>query len=380
MFVDIMNGMRNIIWAFMSGPLGISNAQLGLVATAYSMINALVQPFFGMVADRGKARWIMALGVLWMGTLYILAITISGWVGMGLLVLASLGSGAFHPAGTMSALMAGMNVKEGRESTAASTFFLFGQIGYFIGPILAGIFLERFGLAALVIIVGLAIPSGLFTGKEFTIQPKPGEETETAPANGFNRLNGATGIILLLMIVAGCQSWAQQNVLVYYPKLLNDLGYSASLYGLMAALFSGGIGLGNYFGGPLADRFGKVNVIWVSLALGALPMGYLALGHVSSGLYFMVLLAGILTGGAFSPFVVLAQSVMPGKKGLSSGLMLGFIFTSGALGTFLSGFLADRFGLQQIFWMNVPLLLVAALAGAFLSRLPQLVGSQAELS
>jgi FSR family fosmidomycin resistance protein-like MFS transporter len=61
--------------------------------------------------------------------------------------------------------------------------------------------------------------------------------------------------------------------------------------------------------------------------------------------------------------VVQAQKVIPGGMGLASGLTLGFIFSSGSLGTMFTGLIADAWGYQPVFFFTAAI----ALAGGLLS-------------
>ncbi len=127
-----------MLLAYLSGPLGLSNTSLGLVSTIYILSAALVQPLFGHLADRVGPRWVVAGGVLWMAFFFSLAVIAPGTLALILLVTASLGSGAFHPAGTMQATLRGRSHYAGKETTATAYFFVFGQLGLFFGPMLGG--------------------------------------------------------------------------------------------------------------------------------------------------------------------------------------------------------------------------------------------------
>jgi len=91
------------------------------------------------------------------------------------------------------------------------------------------------------------------------------------------------------------------------------------------------------------------------------PLILIPLVGWSPWLYILIPLAGSFTGATHSIIVVLAQRLIPGGMALASGLILGFMFSSGALGTYLSGYLADSFGLQVVFWLSAGLVLCAAL-------------------
>jgi FSR family fosmidomycin resistance protein-like MFS transporter len=161
-------------------------------------------------------------------------------------------------------------------------------------------------------------------------------------------------------LVAAFQSWAQQNMVTFVPKYLSDLGYSPVVYGLVAALFMGGTALGNLFGGYLADRFGKRRVASWTLTAASLPLALIPGAAWIGWLFLLVPLSGLLTGAVHSILVVLAQRRLPGGMALASGLILGYMFTSGALGTLLTGYLADLHGLPVVFYLSAALVLAAA--------------------
>jgi hypothetical protein len=58
--------------------------------------------------------------------------------------------------------------------------------------------------------------------------------------------------------------------------------------------------------------------------------------------------------------VVLAQRIISGGMALASGLILGFIFSSGALGMLLTGPLAENYGFPTVLVLTTGLVLLAA--------------------
>jgi FSR family fosmidomycin resistance protein-like MFS transporter len=63
--------------------------------------------------------------------------------------------------------------------------------------------------------------------------------------------------------------------------------------------------------------------------------------------------------------LTLAQGLMPGRVGVTSGLILGVGFVTGGVGVSITGALADRIGLTPALAL-LPLVLVVALALTFL--------------
>lgn len=357
--VDVLNGQRTVLFTYWSQEYGMSNAALAVISTLYVWVASLSQPVFGWISDRfGKARLLAAGGILWMTVLFALALFLPVQAAIVCLVLGSLGSAAFHPVGTMQATLRGRSLLAGRETTSASWFFVFGQFGYFIGPILGGMLLQAFGppgvalLAIPALLVGL---NALWRLRHAVLLPRP------APTTAAPRPAAARTFLIALALVASLQAWAQQNMITFIPKHLSDLGQNASIYGIISGLFMGGSALGNVLGGALADRFGRQRVAAVMLTLASLPMMALSWVGWSWSLYLLIPLAGLLTGAVHSIIVVLAQRALGGGMALASGLTLGFMFSAGALGTLLSGPLADRWGFLPVFQMTAVLVLVAAL-------------------
>jgi len=368
--VDFLNGSRAVLLAYLSVPLGLSNAAVGMFSTIYVVSGSLTQPIFGWLADRIGPRWVASVGIFWMAAFYGAAMLISSKTSLIFLVLASLGSAAFHPAGTMQATLRGRTHFSGRETSAAAYFFVFGQLGLFFGPMVSGPMLEQFNLVGLLPFAALAVPVGVFAASQLrkpAIIERAQEPDAVIPVSATDPLISST-TLLFFALLAAFQAWAQQNMITFVPKYLSDMGQSAATYGLIAALFMGGSAMGNLLGGRLADRYGKRRVAFIGLALAGIPLYLVSMVGWSSSLYLLIPLAGALTGATHSIIVVLAQRIIPGGMALASGLILGFMFTSGALGTLLSGPVADLWGFSVLFQFTAGITLAAAIFALWLKR------------
>lgn len=351
--VDVFNSARPVLLTY----LGLTETQIAWISTIYIWASALTQPFFGWLSDRAGPRWLAAGGVLWMTVFFSGAVYFPGAGGLICLIIAALGSSSFHPVGTAQATLQGRNHLAGRETTAASLFFMAGQMGHFIGPIITGLILARLGLPWLLILSIVSIPIGFSLAYQLRHNhPHP------KPTNGDNtiRLQASVGFILLLAIVATLQSWSQSNMIAFVPKYLKDMGLSAVTYGNIAGLFMGGSALGNVIGGHLGDKYTKRKVAATALLLAALPIYIMSQIGWSPWLYILIPLAGASTGSVHSIMVVLAQRMISGGMALASGLILGFIFSAGALGLLFTGPLAENYGFPTVLVLTTGLVLVAS--------------------
>lgn len=352
--VDTFNASRPVLLTY----LGLSEWEIALFSTIYIWASALTQPFFGWISDRMGPRWLASGGLLWMTVFYSAALFLPGKVGLTCLIIAALGSSAFHPVGTVQATLRGRDLLKGRETTAASLFFMSGQLGHFIGPIMTGLILASYEIPGMFIVPVMSIPIGLALLRQLRANhPHP------KPARGIKHTNNThAGVffILVLALVAALQSWAQANMVNLIPKYIKDLGQGATIYGSMAGLFMGGSALGNVLGGYFGDRYSKRFVASLVLFLAAFPIYLLGVIGWSYWLYFLIPLAGALTGAVHSIMVVFAQRIIPGGMALASGLILGFIFSSGALGLLYTGHLAELYGFPLVLTLTTGMVLLAS--------------------
>ncbi|GAP20243.1 arabinose efflux permease [Leptolinea tardivitalis] len=368
--VDVLNGQRTIVLTYLSLFLGLSNYGLGIITTIYVVSSALAQPIFGYVSDRVGARWVAAGGILLMGVFFSLAMFFPGWPAVILLVLASICSGAFHPAGATEATLAGRERMQGREATASSLFFLFGQMGFGIGPMIGGPLLSNLGMPGFLILSIFTIPIGLFAASELKSlikpmnKPKPVEK----PVKSTSPKLVISKSLLLMIGISAFQSWSQSNITAYMPRYLADMQLTPSVYGVIIGLFTAGSAIGCMVGGELADRTSRKTVITWSLLSSTIPLLLIAFTGLSYWLYPLMFIAGGLTGGSFSVIVVQAQKVIPGGMGLASGLILGFIFSAGAIGTMFTGKIADVWGYQPVFYFTALIALLGGILGLMLKE------------
>ncbi len=367
--VDLLNGQRSLLFTFLSMMLGLTNSGLGILTSFYVIASAVVQPVFGYLSDRIGARRVVAGGVLGMGLFFTLAMFFPGWPAVGLLILASICSGAFHPAGASEATLAGRNRLHGREAVASSLFFLFGQMGFGIGPMIGGPIIGYLGITGLLLLSFFTLPIGLIALRDLkdldnTLKAPAATETSRTDISAPRKVVFSRGLLLMIGISA-FQSWAQSSITAYMPRFLADNGLTPSAYGIIIGLFTAGSAIGCMVGGELADRTSRKTVIAGSLLLSTLPLSLIALTGLSFWLYPLMFLGGLLTGGPYSVIVVQAQKVIPGGMGLASGLTLGFIFSAGAIGTIFTGMLADNLGFIAAFYLTA----VIALAGGLLGLL-----------
>lgn len=372
-FVDVLNSGRNLLVAVLAISMGLTNAQVGIALLLYNVGNALSQPLFGWLADRIGARLLVVGGMGWMIFFFTIASVAGDWVSLIALTIASVGSGAFHPTGTMVA----SQTTDQHRNKATAVFFMAGQVGLFAGPLLTGVLLDQYGRPGYVVLPALAFIA-FYSGWQWlssnqysvnsnqlaishqppAISPQPPAPSPQPPTFFWRRLILLTTLILTSYTVG-------ISIITYAPKLFTEIGYSAGYVGLLAGLFAIGGAAGGITGGVLADRIPGKWVVVLGMVGAALPVyWYIPLrGPLQPSL---LLLAGFFTGMPHAILVLMVQSLFPGRRAMASGLALGFMFFSGAIGSAIVGVIADRITLAAAMQATAVLPLIAALIAALL--------------
>ena len=402
-FVDVLNSGRNLLVAILAITLSLTNAQVGIALLLYNVGSALAQPLFGWLADRIGARWLVVGGMGWMIFFYVVASLAGDWPALVALTIASLGSGAFHPTGTMVA----SQVSHSHRNKATAVFFMAGQLGLFFGPILTGIVLEQFGRPGYLVLPALSFIA-LASGWQWLIdRPVPHYANDVTPAtlphsidHPHVRGNGGTGelgrrgermstvqispltnkptnsptrklansqtrklarqtFLLSIIIVTG--STLSIAAITFAPKLFTELQYEPGYVGLLSGLFMMGSAVGGVIGGALADHIHGKWVILLGMAGVILPV-YFYIPLAGWERFVLLLLAGFFSGMPHTVLVLMIQSLLPGRRATASGLALGFMFFSGAVGSYFLGIIADKVGLGPALQGTAALPIIAILA------------------
>lgn len=343
-FVDVLNNGRNLLVALLAVSLGLTNAQVGIALLLYNVGNALSQPLFGWLADRIGARLLVIGGLAWMILFYVIASLAGEWPALIALTVASLGSGAFHPTGTMVASRTSVTYR----SRITALFFMAGQIGLFLGPVLAGFMLDAYGRPGYILLPILALTALASSWRWLLDAPavhKKAEDTVVVvPKTAVSHPPHFRRRVTVLSLIILASSTASIAIITFTPILFTDQGYDQSLIGWLSGLIMMGSAVGGVVGGTLGDRIAGKWVILLGLIGSVLPYYFFVPASVPWQAA-LLLLAGFFGGMPHTILVIMVQSLLPKQQAMASGLALGFMFFSGAVGSYFVGLIADRIGL-----------------------------------
>lgn len=315
--------------------LGLTYGQIGTMVLLMTFAGSLTQPLFGWLSDRGDPRLIVVASVVWGGGLMGLVgfMPSYGWL-VALVVLAAIGSAAFHP--PAAALAA--RTEAANRGRAMSLFSVGGNLGAAVSPLLVGLALSVGGLGATAVLMPLSLLTGLLLARRLR-----GVAVPRARAAAEDRIGAPVGSAVALatiIVVTGARSYFQQGLMTYLPEWLRGNGQSLALAGAALTLFMVAVSIGSLFGGALSDRFGRLPVIAVSLVV--MTAGHwLLMRTVGAPQMAAVLLVGLMIGASFPVTIVLAQEAWPGSVGLASALAMGIGWLPAGLGAWVVGRIAD---------------------------------------
>ncbi|MFQ5435738.1 MAG: MFS transporter [Anaerolineae bacterium] len=369
-FVDVLNSGKNLLVAVLALSIGLTNTQVGLALLLYNVGSSLSQPLFGWLADKAGPRWLVIGGMGWMMAFYSVAALAGDWVALLALTVAGLGSGAFHPTGTMVA----SQKRQGQRARATAVFFMAGQLGLFAGPVLTGMLLHAWGRPGYIVLPLLSFMAFL-SGWQWLVDRHL--QRETAPKLAAitsqkqeARPSGWRLQTVLLAIIIVSVSTVSVAAMSFSPKLFAELGFAEDYIGWLSGLFMLGSAVGGVTGGALADRIPGKWVIVLGTMGAALPV-YFYIPTPGLSRFLLLFIAGFFNGMPHSILIIKVQTLLPNRQALASGLALGFMFFSGSIGSSVLGVIADNVGLGLALQGTAVLPLIGLLAAISLSQKEQ---------
>ncbi|MEI3604375.1 MFS transporter [Pseudogracilibacillus sp. SE30717A] len=358
---DSLQAVIPAMFPILESSLGLTFTQLGLIAFTLNMVASVMQPVIGIYTDKRPLPYALPIG---------LTSSMLGMLGLAFapnfeMILISvffigIGSATFHPEGSRVAFLAAGP----RRGLSQSIFQVGGNTGQALAPIITALILVplgQFGAIWFTLVAGLAVLFLLYIAKWYSTQMNTytqHHKKEAISRNNHAPKKAIISALTILIFLVFARSWYQSaisNFYAFYAIDLYDISIAKAQLYIFTFLFMGAVG--TFFGGPLADRFGKRKVILFSLIAPA-PLAIL-LPFVSQFVAIALLcIIGLLLMSSFSVTVVYAQELIPGKIGTMSGLIVGLAFGMGAIGSVALGSLIDWIGLfpTMIFVSLLPLL------------------------
>ncbi|CAG7614448.1 Fosmidomycin resistance protein [Paenibacillus solanacearum] len=362
---DTIQAVVPAIFPIVKDSLSLTYTQLGLIAFALNLTASVLQPAIGMYSDRKPQPYLLPLGVVatLLGVLG-LALATGFWSMLCSVVLVGIGSSVFHPETAKVAYLAA----GARRGLAQSIFQVGGNAGQALAPIMTALIFVPLGQAGIMwftILAVIAIVIQTYTARWYSGRLRSAaagkRSRQAAGVTGARRGKVASAVTILVLLLTSKMAYLAGMTSFYSFYLIDrfQLSVPHAQWCVFAFLAAGAAG--TFFGGPLADRFGRRNIIWFSI-IGALPFAFLLpYVHLTTSIIFCVLIGfTIMSSGSVN--IVYAQELLPGSIGTVSGLFFGLAFGAGGLGAAALGALADTTSIAYVIKLCAFLPLIGLLA------------------
>jgi FSR family fosmidomycin resistance protein-like MFS transporter len=363
---DAMQSSVSALFPILKDSLALSYTQVGLIALAMNLTASLIQPLVGYYADIRPRPYILPIGVCF---------TLVGVIGLALapyyafillaVIAMGVGSAVFHPESSRVAYLAA----GGRRGLAQSIFQVGGNIGSSLGPIMTAVVfvsIGQFGVIWFSFAAVAAIIIQYYVARWYSqqdIRPRASAKPRRAEDSkvGLTQSQITWAIVILVFLVFTKHVYMSSITSYYTFYLIEDYGVTVANAQWFLFAFLVASAAGTFLGGPLADRYGRRNIIWFSI-FGTAPFSILLPYANLFWTGVLCVCAGFVLSSAFSIIVVYAQELLPGKVGLISGLFFGLAFGIGGLGSAVLGWIADSTSIAFIMKLCAYLPLLGMLA------------------
>jgi MFS transporter, FSR family, fosmidomycin resistance protein len=353
----ILDGYGNILAPLL--PLLVMNLNLsyfaaGTLQMCFQLATSVSQLAFGHIADRWRPRVLLLAGP-------IVSVTVLPLIGLApnsalvalVLIVGGLGGAAFHPPAAVL-----VHQHSGQQRGLAMSFHITsGTLGQAIAPLAFAPFVQHYGLSATPLLMA---PALIILGAVLLRRIPAIERLQEAhDTGGFRALRPYGRPLALLYFIVVLRTLTTASFSTFVPVMLTLRGLTLAQAGTAVSVYLFATGLGGFFGGPAADRFGPRRVIVLSL-VSAVP--FLAVAPLLSGWQFVATLAmgGFLLQSTLPVNVTFGQTIAPISAATVSSLMMGFAWGVGGMIIPFVGMLADRIGIDHTLMVMSAVPLVAA--------------------
>ena len=349
---DMMQSLLPALYPMLKGDFGLSFAQIGMITLVSQLISSILQPAVGLFADHRPQPYSLAVG---MGVTFIGLLFLASAGSYPMLVLAAalvgVGSAVFHPEASRVARMA----SGGRHGLAQSLFQVGGNVGASLGPVLAAFIVIPKGQssigwfsAAALLAMAVLFAVGNWFRRQRAAPPRSaaGRYLAERPRLSRRRVGWSIAILLAVIFSNSLYTTSLNSYYTFYLISRFDLPIETAQIYLFAFLAS--VAVGTLIGGPVGDRIGRKEVIWVSI-VGVLPFT-LVLPHANlfwTGILTVVI--GMTLASASSAIIVYALELVPGRIGMVAGLFFGLSFGMAGIGAAVLGRVADATSIDTVY-------------------------------
>jgi MFS family permease len=335
----------------------LSDTQLGILGTAFTLLYAMVGLPLGRLSDRASRTKILAVGVfIWSVMTALSGVAQRYWQMFAVRLGVGVGEASCAPAATS---LIGDLVPAGRRAMAMSIFMMGLPVGTALSYSVTGWIVQKFDWRTAFYVA--AVPGLLCAVAALFIREPRRGATEEHAIGTLRREGSALALVLatptmVWIIISGAlhnfNMYALGSFLMLFLQRVH--GLSPANAGLTVSLVYGLVGIpGLLVGGWLGDRMlkrranGRMLVGAVAIAL-SIPLVFLALrqpvGAMAGFCLFMGLGCALMYTYYSTVYATIIDVIEPSLRGMAMALYFFAMYVLGAsLGPLATGALSDYF-------------------------------------
>lgn len=325
---------------------GASKFELGIIFSAFSFTQFLVQPFFGSLSDRiGRKPLLIAGLTLYSAITFLYAFAESFSALFFLRLMHGVGAGMIWP--PLTALIIDLAPPE-RRAEALGFSSGVEMTGFTIGPLLGGLFYSLGGMRLPFIVCSLLIFINFVLTKLLLVEKRSLVNIDLPERNwkeryGFAFLKLTT--VKALCYAAFYETYMWGTMAILLPLLAGNRGIGPAKVGILFSAYYVAFSLVQLFAGKMSDRIGRKKPIVFGFLVYGLVIFLIPFGWNITSLVMVLVVAGASLG-LYSPSIraTIADLAPADIRGSNLGIfftarMIGFM-----IGPPLSGLLVEHFG------------------------------------
>jgi len=358
---DFTQGTLAAVLPFLIAAYHYNYATAASLVMVSNLIGSVIQPVFGVLADKVDKPHLLTLGVLMAAGGMASVGFIPSFAGLCIAVIVTgIGVAMIHPQG---ARMVNRMADESNMGMSMGVFSFGGNVGFTFGPICAAAAVTMLGLKGSLTFL---IPALIFTiimclfykGYEGEQQMAPQEAEASAKAGQKDRWGAFIKMGVLItarsIIFSGISTF-----LILFAIDAFDISKPAG--SALLSTYYGVAALSSLAGGKLADVTGyKKTLVLASVILVAGTVAF-AFTHSLALAVVLTFVMGVGSSLGYSAMVTLGQLYLPNHVGLASGVTLGLSVSIGGILAPVLGMIGDMHGLRMVFYVMAALSVIPLL-------------------
>ncbi len=330
--VDIYNALLELLMPYISERLGFSIGIGILILNVIYILGNVLQPIWGVFADRTHKLIFVFLGILMVSIFFPLAAVASDTY--SLLIFAffgAVGVSLYHPQSM------------GRTYHKMGIFLMAGTLGYSVAPLVTMGVTKYIGLSGMPLLAtfGIVVAFSMFLlPSKKSIVPK--NKSSKISIKAVLKQDGIKDLVLM-SIAAGLVVYSIAQLSPFlWKEMGRDITYSG--VGLFILYIAGAVG--EVCIDKIQKKIGRRNCFYFGLlSLWGLIMMFI-LTHQYQWMSFVVLAGvGFISMGLMPLLITTGQEILPEAKSSVSGVLSGFCYAFSCVLAICFGFLCDIIGI-----------------------------------